>query len=84
MGRLSPYGPSKINPNRMFRIGPYGQQQKEEHIETTYGSIGNLTNDATEEEILAFLGLDGATYLCENSLARRQWEICCVYTGANA
>ena len=34
---------------------------------------GNLTKDITEEEILALLGLDGATYLCENSLARRQY-----------
>ena len=35
-------------------------------------NIGNLTNDTTEEEILALLGLDGTTYLRENSLARRQ------------
>ena len=33
--------------------------------------IGNLTNDTTEEEILALLGLDGNTYLRKNSLARR-------------
>ena len=35
--------------------------------------IGNLTNDTTEEEILAFLELDDTTYLRENSLARRQY-----------
>ena len=28
--------------------------------------IGNLTNDITEEEILAFLELDGTTYLRDN------------------
>ena len=33
--------------------------------------IGNLTNDTTEEEIFTLLGLDGNTYLHENSLARR-------------
>ena len=32
--------------------------------------IGNLTNDTTEEEMLAVLGLEGTTYLRENSLAR--------------
>ena len=35
--------------------------------------IRNLTNDATEEEILALLGLDGTTHLRENTLARRQY-----------
>ena len=35
--------------------------------------IGNLTNDTTEEEILALLGLDGTTPLRENSLARKQY-----------
>ena len=35
--------------------------------------IGNLTNDTTEEETLPLLGLDGTTYLNENSLARRQY-----------
>ena len=35
--------------------------------------IGNLTNDATEEEILALLGLDGTTHLRENTLSRRQY-----------
>ena len=31
------------------------------------------TNDTTEEEILALLGLDNTTYLRENNLARRQY-----------
>ena len=35
--------------------------------------IGNLTNNITEEEILAPLGLDVTTYLRENSLARKQY-----------
>ena len=35
--------------------------------------IGNLTNDTTEEEILALLGLGGTTYLSENSLSRGQY-----------
>ena len=35
--------------------------------------IGNLTNDTTKEQILALLELDGPTYLCENSLERRQY-----------
>ena len=35
--------------------------------------IGNLTNDTSEEELLALLGLDGFTYLCENRLARRHY-----------
>ena len=35
--------------------------------------IGNLTNDTTEEEILALPGLDSTTHLRENSLARRQY-----------
>ena len=34
---------------------------------------GNLTDDTTEEEIMALLGLDGRTYLRDNSLARRQY-----------
>ena len=37
MGSLASYAPSKINPNRRFRMGPYCQQQEEEHTETTYG-----------------------------------------------
>ena len=35
--------------------------------------IGNLTNDTTEEEILALLALNGTTYLRENSLERMQF-----------
>ena len=35
--------------------------------------IGNLTNDTTEEEIMALLGLDGTTHLRENSWAKRQY-----------
>ena len=34
MGWLSSEGPSKINPNRRFRMDPYGQVQEEEHTET--------------------------------------------------
>ena len=33
-------------------------------------------NDTTEEKILTLLGLDGDTYLRENSLARRQHIDC--------
>ena len=35
--------------------------------------IGNLTNDTTEEEILALLRLGGTTYLRENVLVRKQY-----------
>ena len=35
--------------------------------------IGNLTNDTTEEEILALLRLCGTTYLRENVLVRKQY-----------
>ena len=35
--------------------------------------IGNLTNDTTEEEILALLRLGGTTYLRENGLVRKQY-----------
>ena len=35
--------------------------------------ISNLANDTTEKEILAIMGLDGATYLRKNNLARRQY-----------
>ena len=49
--------------------------------------IGNLTNNTTDKEILAPLRLDSTIYLRENSLAKtvhRQWEICSVYTFADA
>ena len=35
--------------------------------------IANLTNNTREEETLTLLGLDGTTYLRENSLARKQY-----------
>ena len=35
--------------------------------------IANFTDDTTEEEIVALLGLGSTTYLCESSLARRQY-----------
>ena len=43
--------------------------------------IGNLNNDTTEEDILALLGLDGTTYLYENSLARGQYTDNCRFDG---
>ena len=43
--------------------------------------IGNLNNDTTEEDILALLGLDGTTYLYENSLARGQYTGNCRFDG---
>ena len=36
--------------------------------------IDNLTNDITEEEILAILGLGGTTNIRENSLAKKQYR----------
>ena len=43
--------------------------------------IVNVSNDTTEEEILAFLGLDGTTYLRKNILARRQYTDNGKFTG---
>ena len=36
--------------------------------------IDNLTNDTTEEDISAILGLDSATNIRENSLAKKQYR----------